>query len=124
MNDSVTVELVDDPDDRPRLTGKQPDVLNALRDAATRSEWAKAYLGQGFGAKLLGRLVSFSEENGFWSLQAAIFPENQVSIATHKKCGFVELGLRNTLGKMTYGPHAGKWRDDVFLERRSLLYQD
>jgi L-amino acid N-acyltransferase YncA len=33
--------------------------------------------------------------------------------------GFHEVGLRRRHGHMTHGPHAGRWRDAILLERRS-----
>ncbi len=70
--------------------------------------------GRGVGKALLKALVDASEEAGFWTLQAGIFPENVASIRLHEKAGFRVLGTRERLGKM-----AGRWRDVVLLERRS-----
>jgi L-amino acid N-acyltransferase YncA len=72
--------------------------------------------GKGVGQALLSKLVEESEKEGFWTLQAGIFPENETSIALHQKNGFRILGLREKLGKM-----GGKWRDVVLLERRSRV---
>jgi L-amino acid N-acyltransferase YncA len=70
--------------------------------------------GQGVGRKLMAALIVDSETQGFWTLQASIFPENQASIALHLKHGFRELGRRERIAKL----HGG-WRDTVVLERRS-----
>ncbi len=75
---------------------------------------ANLALGKGIGKKLLTHLVTESEENGIWMLQAGIFPENKTSIALHEKCGFRVLGIRDKLGKMK-----DVWRDVVLMERRS-----
>ncbi|KKI91460.1 phosphinothricin acetyltransferase [Bacillus sp. SA1-12] len=72
------------------------------------------YKGKGIGHSLLQELVKTSEENGYWTLQAGIFPENTASLALHKKNGFREVGIRERIGKMN-----GVWRDVVLLERRS-----
>jgi L-amino acid N-acyltransferase YncA len=72
--------------------------------------------GKGVGLLLLSELVCRSEELGYWTLQAGIFPENQASIALHQKCGFRVLGLREKVGRM-----GGLWRDTLLLERRSLI---
>jgi L-amino acid N-acyltransferase YncA len=72
--------------------------------------------GKGVGQALLCRLVEESEKEGIWTLQAGIFPENETSIALHRKNGFRILGLREKLGKM-----GEKWRDVVLLERRSKV---
>lgn len=75
--------------------------------------------GCGIGSRLLERLVTSSEDAGIWTLQAGIFPENTASLRLHERYGFERLGVRKRLGKMTYGPLAGQWRDVVLLERRS-----
>lgn len=70
--------------------------------------------GKGVGKALMQKLVEASEENGIWTLQAGIFPENTGSIKIHKSNGFREVGIREKIGKM--GDH---WRDTLLLERRS-----
>lgn len=75
--------------------------------------------GRGVGKKLLLGLIAASEAQGIWTLQAGIFPENAASLALVKSCGFRAIGLRERLGRMSFGPLAGTWRDVVLLERRS-----
>jgi len=70
--------------------------------------------GRGVGKALLEKLVAESEANEIWTLQAGIFPENTVSIALHKSCGFREVGIRRRIGRLR-----GVWRDVLLLERRS-----
>jgi L-amino acid N-acyltransferase YncA len=70
--------------------------------------------GRGVGRLLLTGLIEASEENGLWTLQAGIFPENLASVELHKRCGFREVGRREHLGKLK-----GLWRDVLMLERRS-----
>ena len=65
---------------------------------------------------LLSELISTSENEGIWTLQAGIFPENESSIAIHSKNGFKTIGVREKLGKMN-----GAWRDILFMERRSKV---
>ncbi|MCT4609739.1 MAG: GNAT family N-acetyltransferase [Pelagimonas sp.] len=77
--------------------------------------------GQGIGRQLLEALIQKAEQAGYWTLVAQIFPENEVSLKLHAACGFQTLGTRIKLGKMTYGPHDGKWRDVIMLERRSKI---
>jgi phosphinothricin acetyltransferase len=72
--------------------------------------------GKGVGKALLSRLIEESERHGIWTLQAGIFPENEISIAVHEKLGFRRVGLRERLGQMD-----GVWRDVVLLERRSRV---
>ena len=69
---------------------------------------------QGVGRALLERLVAESERTGIWTLQAAMFPENEASLALHRARGFRVVGVRERLGKLN-----GVWRDVVVLERRS-----
>jgi len=71
--------------------------------------------GKGVGSRLLGELVSASEEEGFWTLQAGIFPENKSSVRIHEKYGFRVIGHRERLGKMN-----DTWRDVLLMERRSI----
>lgn len=72
--------------------------------------------GQGVGRLLLETLTRESEDNGIWTLQASIFPENTASVSLHKSCGFSEVGRRERIGKMD-----GVWRDTVLFERRSTV---
>lgn len=72
--------------------------------------------GKGIGSLLLGSLIEISEQNGFWTLQSSIFPENEGSIKLHKNHGFREMGRRERIGKMD-----GVWRDTIILERRSRI---
>ncbi|SNY93053.1 phosphinothricin acetyltransferase [Cohaesibacter sp. ES.047] len=80
---------------------------------------AASRCGCGLGGLLLERLIKETEAHDIWTLQAGVFPENSASLNVHKKHGFRVVGIRERLGKMTYGPMAGKWRDLVLLERRS-----
>ena len=70
--------------------------------------------GRGVGRVLLEHLVAAAEAAGIWTLQAGIFPENQASLALHRRCGFRVVGTRERIGKLD-----GVWRDVVLLERRS-----
>jgi L-amino acid N-acyltransferase YncA len=80
---------------------------------------AAAQRGQGVGDALLGELIHASEAGDIWTLQAVTFPENEASIALHRKHGFRLVGRRERIGRMSHGPRAGQWRDTVLLERRS-----
>jgi len=75
---------------------------------------SKAYQGKGLGNILLNHLILKSEENGFWTLQAGIFPQNKASIKLHKDCGFRIVGVREKIARRD-----GKWFDNVLMERRS-----
>ena len=39
----------------------------------------------------------------------------------HRAAGFREVGTRERVGHMDYGPMAGQWRDVVQVERRSRV---
>lgn len=71
---------------------------------------------RGVGEALLRALVGSAERAGIWTLQTGVFPENVASLALHQKVGFRLVGRRERLGR-----HYGRWRDVLFLERRSLL---
>ncbi|HEV8513794.1 MAG TPA: GNAT family N-acetyltransferase [Cyclobacteriaceae bacterium] len=75
-----------------------------------------SHRGKGIGTLLLDHLISESERNNLWTLQAGIFPENVSSLKIHEKAGFRKIGLREKIGKMK-----GVWRDTVLLERRSKI---
>src|SRR5258706_10475568 len=75
---------------------------------------AQSKRGFGLGRHLLEALITASEENGIWSLQAVMFAENAASIALHRRCGFRDVGRRERIAKLD-----GVWRDTILLERRS-----
>ena len=113
----------------PRLVAVSRDVLGgwaALGPVSARPVYAgvaevSVYVaeqmrGAGVGGFLLKALLRESEENGIWTLQASIFPENVASISLHNSCGFREVGRRQRIAKMR-----GVWRDTLLFERRSKL---
>jgi phosphinothricin acetyltransferase len=75
---------------------------------------ASRFHRQGIGAALLDALVSASAAGGFWTLQASIFPENEASIALHRKQGFRIVGRRERIAQLH-----GIWRETVLMERRA-----
>lgn len=70
--------------------------------------------GKNIGSLLLQALINESEQNGIWTLQSGIFPENKASISMHEKNGFRIIGYRERIGKM-----GNVWRDNISLEKRS-----
>ncbi|MBT8267850.1 MAG: GNAT family N-acetyltransferase [Bacteroidia bacterium] len=72
------------------------------------------FWNKGIGTKLLDALIIESESNGYWTLQASIFPENSSSIRMHENCGFRIVGIREKIGKLD-----GKWYNNILMERRS-----
>jgi L-amino acid N-acyltransferase YncA len=69
---------------------------------------------RGVGRALLEHLVASAEAAGIWTIQAGIFPENEASLALHRRCGFRLVGTRERIGRLD-----GVWRDVLLLERRS-----
>jgi len=82
---------------------------------------AAAARGLGVGHVLLDALIESTEAAGIWTIQSGIFPENTASRTLHARHGFRELGTRERIGLMTFGPWAGQWRDNVLVERRSPI---
>ncbi|MGY4691114.1 N-acetyltransferase family protein [Salibacterium sp. K-3] len=70
--------------------------------------------GRGVGTALLKELILVSEEQGYWMLQAGIFPENRTSIKIHEAAGFRKVGTRERIGQLN-----GLWRNVELYERRS-----
>jgi L-amino acid N-acyltransferase YncA len=69
---------------------------------------------RGTGRLLLDSLIAATERAGVWTIQSGIFPENTASMALHRAAGFRIVGTRERIGQ-----HYGRWRDVVFIERRS-----
>lgn len=74
----------------------------------------EAHRGRGVGKALIHRQVNAADEQGLWTLQTSVFPENRASIALHHSAGFRTLGIRERIAQLD-----GEWRDTVMLERRS-----
>lgn len=86
----------------------------AYRGVAEVSVYVAAnHRGRGVGKALLEALIAESRQNGIWTLQAGIFPENLASITLHLKCGFRVVGVRERIGFLRE-----RWRDVVLLELR------
>ncbi|WP_242633516.1 GNAT family N-acetyltransferase [Arthrobacter sp. S39] len=75
--------------------------------------------GLGLGAKLLRALAESTERDGIWTVQASVFPENEASLKLHLANGYVVVGRRQRIARMSHGPLTGQWRDTVLIERRS-----
>jgi L-amino acid N-acyltransferase YncA len=72
--------------------------------------------GRGIGAALLAALAASADQAGIWTIQSGIFPENIASLRLHQRAGFRIVGTRERIGR-----HHGRWRDVVFVERRSSI---
>lgn len=80
---------------------------------------AASHRARRVGDRLMAELIRVSEANGFWTLQSCTFPQNFASVALQQRHGFHIVGIREKIGRMTYGPFAGQWCDTLLLERRS-----
>ena len=72
------------------------------------------FSGLGFASKLMEQLIEESGQNGIWTLQSSVFPENLASVKLHEKFGFRKVGFREKISKMD-----GIWRDTILFERRN-----
>lgn len=75
--------------------------------------------GHGVGTQLLSAFLDLADQAGIWTIQSSIFPENTASLRLHERAGFRVVGRRERIARMTYGPHAGRWRDTILVERRT-----
>ena len=75
--------------------------------------------GLGIGKALLQALIDSTENEGIWTIQASVFPENEASLKLHLSTGFTIVGRRQRIARMTHGPLTGQWRDTLLIERRS-----
>jgi phosphinothricin acetyltransferase len=73
--------------------------------------------GRGVGRTLLDALIASTEAAGIWTIQSGIFPENTASLALHHAVGFRTVGVRERVGR--HAAQGNRWRDVVFIERRS-----
>jgi L-amino acid N-acyltransferase YncA len=71
---------------------------------------------QGVGLALLNALALTSEAAGYWTLQATIFEQNEVSIELHRRAGFRVVGIRERVAQ-----REGVWHNNVLMERRSTV---
>ena len=75
---------------------------------------ASAARGRGVGSVLMEALLESADAGGIWTVQTSIFPENEASLALHKRVGFRVVGRRERIAQLD-----GAWRDTLLLERRS-----
>ncbi len=71
--------------------------------------------GKGAGRALLEALITASEREGYWTLEAVIVAENTPSRALFEASGFRYVGYRKKIGRTP----DGVWHDTVIYERRS-----
>jgi [ribosomal protein S18]-alanine N-acetyltransferase len=70
---------------------------------------------QGFGRKLLDKVVAIAEENGMTSVLLEVRPSNTQAQAVYKRYGFTQIGLRKG-----YYPDADNKREDAIVMRLPL----
>jgi phosphinothricin acetyltransferase len=80
---------------------------------------AREARGRGAGRALLDAFVEASESAGIWTIQSSVFAENAASLRLHESAGFRVVGRRERIARSSVGPHAGRWRDTILIERRS-----
>jgi phosphinothricin acetyltransferase len=83
----------------------------------------RAARGQGHGRLLLGAFIAAADAAGVWTIQSSIFPENRASLKLHEAAGFRVVGLRERIARAEIGPHAGRWKDTLLIERRSAIVE-
>ena len=69
--------------------------------------------GRGTGRALMNALLASTDAAGIWTVQAAMFPENEASVVLHESLGFRLVGRRERIAQLD-----GVWRDTLLLERR------
>jgi len=74
------------------------------------------YFGKQIGSQLMEAVLKSSEENGIWTLQSSIFPENIATLKLHEKFGFRIVGMREKIAQLNH-----IWRNTIILERRSKI---
>ena len=78
-----------------------------------------AVRGRGVGRVLMAKLIASTEAAGIWTIQSGVFPENAASLAFHRAAGFRVVGVRERVGR--HASQGNRWRDVVFIERRSQM---
>jgi phosphinothricin acetyltransferase len=68
--------------------------------------------GRGVGRLLLDELVNLATQQGFHTIIARTSGDNEPSIALHRACGFVLVGVERQVGRKF-----GRWIDVAILQR-------
>jgi phosphinothricin acetyltransferase len=68
--------------------------------------------GQGVGRLLLEELIDIGTRQGFHTVIARTSGDNEPSIALHRACGFVHVGIEREVGRKF-----GRWIDVTVLQR-------
>ena len=67
---------------------------------------------RGIGLTLLNALADAAEERGLYKLVGKIFTSNEPSIELVRRCGFHEVGVHRSHGRLD-----GEWKDVLVVER-------
>ncbi len=68
--------------------------------------------GRGIGHLLLDELVSLACAHGFHTILARIVGDNAGSVALHRSCGFIQVGVEREVGRKF-----GRWLDVSILQK-------
>ena len=71
-----------------------------------------AYLGKGFGKKMLGEILALGRKMGFLRIELSTATNNQKAIALYEQIGFVQEGV---LRKFSYLASEGIFLDEVMM---------
>jgi L-amino acid N-acyltransferase YncA len=74
---------------------------------------AEGARGRGVGRALMEAIIDDAAAAGIWTIHAAMFPENAVSVALHESLGFRLVGRFERIAQLD-----GIWRDTILLELR------
>jgi L-amino acid N-acyltransferase YncA len=70
-----------------------------------------AWRGRGVGRLLLDELVALARARGFHTVIARVSGDNEPSMALHRACGFVLVGVEREVGRKF-----GRWNDVAVLQ--------
>jgi L-amino acid N-acyltransferase YncA len=93
--------------------------LSPFRDRATYATTVedslyvdRTWRGKGVGRLLLDELVSLALARGFHTVIGRVAGDNEPSIALHRSCGFVLVGIEREVGRKF-----GHWIDVAVVQR-------
>lgn len=74
----------------------------------------KEYWGRGIGQAMIGYMTELARQVGWSQMDLEVVSENEQAIATYKKCGFIETGVRHNALRFD----DGTYHDEI------LMYKD
>lgn len=72
--------------------------------------------GHGLWRQLLDAIITAYDDTGIWTIQSSIFRENTASVHLHEQAGFRQVGYRERVALMPYGPWTRKWCDTILID--------